>query len=127
MAVYWGSYGNNEFGFYSHLDDDLTIVKEYTEEEADAIIAEANNTNCLIYPDEDNDYLPKLVSQDLTTKEELELEIEELKQYLQETDYVVIKIAEGVATTDEYADIITKRQETREKINELQAEIEALE
>lgn len=43
-------------------------------------------------------------------------EVAELKQYLADTDYVVIKIAEGAATTEEYAEIIAKRQSAREKI-----------
>ena len=48
-------------------------------------------------------------------------EIEACKQRLAETDYVVIKIAEGAATREEYADIIKERKELREKIRELEA------
>lgn len=48
-----------------------------------------------------------------------ELEINELKQKLADTDYAVIKIAEGSATVDEYADLITQRREWRKRINEL--------
>lgn len=48
-----------------------------------------------------------------------ELEINELKQKLADTDYAVIKIAEGSATVDEYADFITQRREWRKRINEL--------
>ena len=43
-------------------------------------------------------------------------EIADLKQYLADTDYVIIKIAEGVATAEEYADVIAQRQSAREKI-----------
>ena len=43
--------------------------------------------------------------------------INRLKQKLADTDYVVIKIAEGAATPEEYADVIAKRQEWREQIN----------
>lgn len=42
-----------------------------------------------------------------------------LKEKLSETDYVIIKIMEGVATVDEYKDIIAQRQKWREQINEL--------
>lgn len=45
--------------------------------------------------------------------------IELLKNKLLASDYVVIKIAEGVATKEEYADIIAKRSEWREEINNL--------
>ncbi len=49
--------------------------------------------------------------------------IKELKQMLFDTDYVVIKIAEGVATTEDYADVIARRQVWREEINQLELEL----
>lgn len=49
-----------------------------------------------------------------------EQHIEDLKHQLRDTDYAVIKIAEGVATKEEYADVIAQRAEWRAKINELQ-------
>ena len=48
-------------------------------------------------------------------------QIKELKQKLAETDYAIIKIAEGVATMEEYADVIAQRQVWREEINELES------
>lgn len=45
--------------------------------------------------------------------------ITELKQKLSETDYIIIKIAEGSATKEEYADIIKQRQEWRKELNDL--------
>lgn len=56
-----------------------------------------------------------------------ETEIAQLKSKLNETDYVVAKIAEGVATKDEYADVLENRQACRARINELEAEIQTLE
>lgn len=50
--------------------------------------------------------------------------IYELKKLLAETDYVVIKIAEGVTTAEEYAGIITQRQEWREEINQLENSVD---
>ena len=50
-------------------------------------------------------------------------ELDELKRKLSETDYVVVKIAEGVATADEYSDVISQRAEWRSRINEIQKEI----
>jgi hypothetical protein len=47
-------------------------------------------------------------------------EIEECKQRLAETDYVVIKIAEKVATRKDYADIIDERAALRERVNALE-------
>ena len=46
--------------------------------------------------------------------------IAELKRMLQDTDYVTIKIAEGVATKEEYADILEQRSAWRAEINELE-------
>lgn len=46
--------------------------------------------------------------------------IAELKQMLRDTDYVTIKIAEGVATKEEYADILEQRSAWRAEINELE-------
>ena len=46
--------------------------------------------------------------------------IAELKEKLAETDYIACKIAEGVATKEEYAEAIEQRQIWREEINELQ-------
>jgi hypothetical protein len=45
--------------------------------------------------------------------------IAELKQKLSETDYIIIKIAEGSSTKEEYADIIKQRQEWRKELNDL--------
>lgn len=47
-------------------------------------------------------------------------EIEDCKQRLAETDYVVIKIAEGAATREQYADVIARRTALRDRINELE-------
>lgn len=46
--------------------------------------------------------------------------IAELKAKLSETDYIVIKIAEGEATKEEYADILANRKAWRAEINELE-------
>ncbi|MDR2150908.1 MAG: hypothetical protein LBO67_08920 [Spirochaetaceae bacterium] len=44
-----------------------------------------------------------------------------LKRYLAETDYIAAKIAEGSATTEEYAGQITQRQAWRAEIAELES------
>lgn len=55
-----------------------------------------------------------------TEKELAEREIQTLKTYLQSTDYKAIKFAEGVMSAEEYAPIKAKRQEARNRINELE-------
>ena len=46
--------------------------------------------------------------------------IAQLKQQLADTDYTVIKIAEGAATREEYAQVITQHQAWRTEINGLE-------
>ena len=46
--------------------------------------------------------------------------IVELKQFLADTDYVVIKIAEGEATNEEYAEVLAERKAWRVEINKLE-------
>ena len=50
--------------------------------------------------------------------------IAELKQKLAETDYIVLKIAEGSATKSEYSAKIAQRQAWRTELNDLLAEDE---
>lgn len=50
----------------------------------------------------------------------IEVQINQRKCILQEYDYIGIKIAMGVATTEEYADEIAYTQQLRAEINDLQ-------
>lgn len=50
--------------------------------------------------------------------------IAELKYKLMQTDYQAIKYAEGLITTEEYAQIKAQRQEWRDEINELEQQLE---
>lgn len=45
---------------------------------------------------------------------------------LKETDYVAAKIAEGAATKEEYAAVLSQRRAWRGEINEAEAEVAAL-
>lgn len=57
-------------------------------------------------------------------KTEEVLEIEQLKQKLFDTDYQAIKFAEGLISEQEYAPIKEERQSWRDRINELEAQLE---
>ena len=46
--------------------------------------------------------------------------IAQLKALLRDSDYAVIKIAEGAAAEAEYAELIARRQEWRKEINKLE-------
>ena len=50
----------------------------------------------------------------------------ELQSFLSSTDYVAAKLAEGVATKEEYADVLQQRAEARDRINALRATQETL-
>lgn len=78
-----------------------------------------------LYIDENDIEWYRTVKNPEPTEEEIkERRIANLKQLLADTDYVVIKIAEGSATVEQYADIIAKRQEWRAEINKLENSIE---
>lgn len=49
----------------------------------------------------------------------VQAKIDSLKQKLADTDYMILKIVEGVSTLAECADIIAKRRAWRKEINEL--------
>lgn len=49
--------------------------------------------------------------------------IEELKQFLSDTDYNILKIVEGAATLKDCAEVIAKRAAWRKEINELELKI----
>ena len=53
--------------------------------------------------------------------ESIMAEIRALKSLLADTDYVGIKIGEGSAKHEEYAEVLAKRQAWRDRINELEA------
>lgn len=77
------------------------------------------------YMIEDDSEFYKVVRIPEPTEEEIKAaRIAELKALLASTDYVVIKIAEGAATPEEYADVIANRQAWREEINQLEGEKE---
>ena len=65
------------------------------------------------------DEINNIAFYELIKSEEL-LEIEILKQKLVDSDYKAIKYAEGQMTIEEYEPIKVKRQNWRDRINELE-------
>lgn len=59
-----------------------------------------------------------------TTKELAQREILKLKGYLSSTDYQAIKYAECALSEEEYAEMKAQRQAWRDRINELESEVE---
>lgn len=64
--------------------------------------------------------------QNVIRKEELEKEIQDIKSYLESTDYVTLKIIEQPETKESYAEVLAKRKEMRAKVDPLQAELDSL-
>lgn len=71
-------------------------------------------------------YINGTFQEDATKKKAIEDEeakqqrIAELKQYLNDTDYIYNSIREGGRTEEYYADVIAKRKEARKEIQELE-------
>lgn len=70
-------------------------------------------------------YIPE-PTQDEKDLEAAKQEEQELQSFLSSTDYVAAKLAEGVATKEEYADVLQQRAEARDRINALRASQETL-
>ena len=98
---------------------DLTKGNLYTKNIIRSDVEPIDDITKFAYTDED--YETVQVYERIPDAELIQRRIEELKQYLSDTDYVVIKIAEGVATAEEYTDVIANRQAWRAEINQLQA------
>ena len=59
----------------------------------------------------------------MKTKFQIESEIRVLQQLLQATDYIALKHADGALSDEEYEPTRLKRQDYREKINQLEGEL----
>ena len=120
-----GTRDGKSWGFY--FDDQKESLQKYfelTKEEHSALMRGQSQGKVIAFHDDEE---PTLEDSPPPTTEELATqEIRELQKYLEETDYVVIKIAEGAAQSQEYEEIITKRQKARNRINELQEELAAI-
>ena len=68
--------------------------------------------------------MPKELTKEQLRKREIKSHIARLKFELHKTDYQALKHSEGWISEEEYAPIKAHRQELREEINELQAELE---
>ena len=89
------------------------------------VVTEADTEHYIVTRGDDNEWIVSAIPE--KTEEEKAAEaraarIAELKQNLADTDYIAAKIAEGVATKEEYADVLAQRQAWRDEINELEGE-----
>ena len=73
------------------------------------------------WADEDYETIPRYVA--VPEEQRRGERVAQLKRLLRDSDYAVIKIAEGAAAAAEYAELIARRQEWRREINELEGAI----
>lgn len=103
------------------MENDIDLKNGYVVEET--IISPAaspiDNITKFAYADEDYETILRYIV--IPEEQKISTSIAELKQRLSDTDYVVIKIAEGAATVDEYADVIKQREQWRKEINDLES------
>lgn len=85
-------------------------------------VAEWCNEGGQYHIEKNGDYYEVVKNPEPTEEDIKQARIIELKRLLSQTDYVVIKIAEGSATPEEYADVIANRRAWRAEINELEGE-----
>ena len=100
------------------------ILKSEADEKADEYAEVANwcNDGGEYHIEEQGEYYVVVKNTEPTEEDIKQARIAELKQLLADTDYAVIKIAEGVATLEEYADVIANRQAWRQEIRILENE-----
>lgn len=98
------------------------ILKSELEEKQEEYsqVAEWCNNGGEYHIEDDGTYYKTVKNPEPTEEEIKAARIAELKANLSATDYAVIKIAEGAATPEEYANVIAQRQAWRVEINELE-------
>lgn len=102
----------------------MIVQIPYTNEQYASLAIYCNENNCHI--ENKGSYLESVKNPEPTEEDIKQARIAELKQLLADTDYVVIKIAEGSATKEEYADVIEQRKAWREEIRELENESDTI-
>ena len=100
-----------------YYDGQIITKTEYTK---CANWINANGGKFTIEKDGDAYKVVEIVTPEPTEYEKAQERIAVLKELLAGTDYVVLKIAEGVATKEDYASVLDVRQQWRAEINELE-------
>ena len=108
----------------AYMEDDFEFSFGYTK------VKEENGTYYLYNVDTPKE---QYISRDNSYENELMISIDDYKNRLSETDYIVVKIAEAQALGEDistllekYAEELSNRKTYRQKINELEQLLEAL-
>lgn len=113
----YGIIENNQCMFIDEDKERLKNTLSFIGKTENDIVAVSDDEIELGY---DNQYYLKGFSPIEPAEQVYQKQIADLKQQLSDTDYVVVKIAEGVSTAEDYADIIAQRQYWRAEINRLE-------
>lgn len=119
--MFYGQFQNSTWG----SDDEATRFVSFVEiptSEWFNLLDKADSTGKIIGHD-DKGYPILTDPPEPSAEEKARLRIDELKRYLSFTDYVVIKIAEGVASREEYKGVLLDRQKARKEIQALSQEL----
>ena len=112
--IYAGTRNGKDYGFYLESDNLQNYVEITEEEHRKLLDGQSEGKQIKFYKDK------KPTLEEPPKEVKAEDESCKLKKLLTETDYIVIKIAEGEATKEEYADVLKQRKEARARINELE-------
>lgn len=113
---YYGTKDGKDYGFYLE-EDGLISYKTISDTDWQDYISQANQDGKELSHDENGN--PIIIDRIISEEEKKNQELQNAYSYLRQTDYVAAKLAEGVATKEEYSEILTKRAEARKRINEL--------
>lgn len=105
--------------FTKPLQDDETLPNSFKAYSQAAAWCNANNATI----EDKGDYYEVVAIPEPTDEEKAfaaaQTEYQELLKKLSDTDYVAAKIAEGVATKEDYAEVLANRQTWRTRIDAL--------
>lgn len=114
-----GTMNGKDWGFY--FDDKKKELEKYVElsgKEHDELMDGQSHGKVIVFHEDGKPTLEE--PPEPTDAQKAQWRIGELKAYLSRTDYVAIKIAEGAATQEEYAEILEERRKARKEIGALE-------
>ena len=98
---------------FSETSDGWTESNYITDEEYKALVKGKEEGKAIIFVHGEKPHLQNYVD------EATQLKIDQMTQYLYATDYVVVKVAEGIATKEEYASVFEGRAKAREFLSKI--------
>ena len=114
-----GTMNGKDWGFY--FDDKKEELEKYVEisdKEHKELMDGQSQGKAIVFHEDGKPTLEE--PPELTNAQKAQRRIGELKAYLLGTDYVAIKIAEGAAAKEDYAEILEERRKAHKEIGALE-------